>query len=88
MTSPYPEEERRVDHIIISMDKIENCVYKALAKYKKEEKLEELESFRLHQAECPAYQSGKTVKWLISLPVISTIVTVVVYYLSKKHGTQ
>ena len=38
MTSPYPEEERRVDHIIISMDKIENCVYKALAKYKKKKK--------------------------------------------------
>ena len=86
MTDQWQGDARRVDHI--TMAEIENCVYRALAKFKKEEKLEEEESFRLHQAECPAYQSSKTVKWLISLPIISTIITVVIYYISKKHGSQ
>ena len=85
MTDQWQGDARRVDHI--TMAEIENCVYRALAKFKKEEKLEEEESFRLHQAECPAYQSSKTVKWLISLPIISTIITVVIYYIGKKHGS-
>ena len=80
------ETERRRDSI--SMAEIENCVYRALAKYRKDEKLEEEESFRLHRAECPALQSSKLVKWLISLPFISSIAIVVYYYFSKKHGSQ
>ena len=78
------EKERRRDSI--SMAEIENCVYRALAKYKKDEKLEEEESFRLHRAECPALQSSRIVKWLIGLPVISSII-IVVYYCFKKHGS-
>lgn len=75
-------DERRSDHV--TMDKIENCVYKAIAKFKKEEKEEEKESFRLHQAECPAFQSSKTVKWLLSLPIISTVLVIGHHYLTKK----
>lgn len=75
-------EERRIESI--TMDKIENCVYRALAKFKKEEKEEEKEAFRLHQAECSAFQSNKVVKWLIGLPIISTIVIISHYYLTKK----
>lgn len=77
-------EERRIESI--TMDKIENCVYRALAKFKKEEKQEEVESFRLHQAECPAFQGHKLVKWLVGLPVISTIIIIVFSYWFKKHG--
>lgn len=77
-------DERRIESI--TMDKIENCVYRALAKFKEKEKEEEIESFRLHQAECPAFQSSKTVKWLISLPLISTVITVCFYYFGKNHG--
>lgn len=68
----------------ITMDKIENCVYKALNKFKKEEKQEAEENFRLHQAECPAFQSNRTVKWLISLPVIATAITIAAHYFNKK----
>ena len=84
MTNQWQGDERRSNHV--TMAEIENCVYKALSKYKKDEKLEEIESFRLHQAECPAFQSSRIVKWLISLPIISTIITVVVYYLGRNHG--
>lgn len=46
-------------------------------------KTEKEEDFRLHRAECPAFQSNKIIKWLISLPVISTAITLVFYYLKK-----
>lgn len=78
--------ERRIE--TITMDKIENCVYKALAKFKKEEKQEAEENLRLHQAECPAFQGQKLVKWFVSLPIISTIAIVVFHYFTKGHGTK
>lgn len=81
-------EEKRKSGIKseINSDILENCVYKAWAKIKKEEKEEEREAFRLHQAECPAFQGQKLVKWLVGLPVISTIAIVVFHYFFKNHG--
>lgn len=75
-------EERRRGQITI--DTLESCLFKALEKYSEKLKAEEVESFRLHQAECPAFQSQKTLKWLVSLPIISTAVVIIHSYMSKK----
>jgi len=75
-------EERRKNAITI--DTLESCLFKALEKYSEKLKEKEAESFRLHQAECPAFQGHKTAKWLISLPIISTAVVIIHSYLGKK----
>lgn len=82
MTDSYKEEERRYNAITI--DTLEACLFKALEKFRDKQKEEEVESFRLHQAECPAFQGQKTLKWLVSLPIISTAVVILHNYMSKK----
>lgn len=80
MTDDY--EERR--HNTITIDTLESCLFKALERYSEKLKEQESESFRLHQAECPAFQGHKTAKWFISLPIISTAVVILHSYLGKK----
>ena len=82
MTESFDGNERRQHAITI--DTLEACLFKALEKFKEKQKEEEEESFRLHQAECPAYQGQKTLKWFVSLPIISTAVILVHNYMSKK----
>ena len=82
MTEPWDETERR--HNTITIDTLEACLFKALEKFREKQKEEKSESFRLHQAECPAYQGQKTLRWFASLPIISTAAILVYNYMSKK----